>query len=136
MNNKIIAIIVILLIVFALGAIVFISGSKNQQKDTDRSLSQEADFQIGKINNVVVTEIGFEPSTLNIKVNDLVTWINDSGTAVTVNSSNHPTHTLNKLLNLGQFENSSTVQAFFEEPGTYSYHNHLKPEQRGTIIVE
>lgn len=136
MNNKVVAIVVILLIVLTLGAVIFISGNRDKQRVQENSLSQQENFEIGENIQVIVTEISFEPSNIEVNVNDVVTWVNNSGQVATVNSDSHPTHTLNKLLNLGQFDVGSTVQVFFTEPGTYPYHNHLNPVQKGVIIVK
>lgn len=85
---------------------------------------------------VTVGKDGFLPQTLIIKKGDTVVWINQSGENVTVNSDPHPTHNLHRFLNRGEFSQDSSVQVTFEETGTFSYHNHLNPSQRGTIVVE
>ncbi len=85
---------------------------------------------------IELTSNGFVPKTVTIKRGTRVIWLNKSGVDGTVNSDNHPTHQLYRLLNLGSFPVDFSVQLVFEEPGTYGYHNHFKPEQTGTIIVE
>ena len=85
---------------------------------------------------VIVNKDGFSPQSLTIKRGETVIWINQSGDTVTVNSDPHPTHNLYRFLNRGEFPSSSSVQVTFEQTGIYVYHNHLKPSQTGTIIVE
>lgn len=85
---------------------------------------------------VTVTAQGFEPKTVTIKAGTKVLWTNNSGATVTVTSALHPTHLLFPFLNLGEFSDGSTVEAVFDKPGTYKYHNHLDPSQTGTVIVE
>lgn len=65
-----------------------------------------------------------------------VVWVNNNGQAATVNSDPHPTHTLFPFLNLGGFEDGSSVSAKFDKVGVYTYHNHLDPTETGTVIVE
>ncbi|MCL4353860.1 cupredoxin domain-containing protein [Patescibacteria group bacterium] len=85
--------------------------------------------------SVLLTKSGFEPTELKIKAGTRVIWTNNSGGSATVNSDNHPAHLLYPFLNLGTFSSSSSVQLIFEKAGTYSYHNHLNPTQKGKVIV-
>lgn len=87
-------------------------------------------------NTVTLTANGFSPATLTIKAGDKVTWINKSGAAATVNSDPHPTHTNYPELNLGQFSDGESLSLTFPKAGTYGYHNHFNPTQKGTIIVQ
>ncbi len=86
--------------------------------------------------NITVNQDGFSPATLNIKVGTKATWTNKSGGPVAVNSDTHPTHTLWPFLNLGQISDSQSVSVVFDKAGTYTYHNHLTPSQKGTVIVQ
>lgn len=85
---------------------------------------------------VTLTPNGFSPTNLTIKAGSTVTWTNNSGQPATVNSDPHPTHTDYPPLNLGQFANGGTLSLTFTKPGTYGYHNHLNPSERGSIIVQ
>lgn len=87
-------------------------------------------------NEIRVTKDGFEPGHIEIKRDTVIVWYNESGDMISINSDQHPDHTLYPELNLGNLESGQNAQAFFTEPGTYTYHNDLKPEQRGTIIVQ
>jgi len=85
---------------------------------------------------VTLTSDGFSPATLTIKSGISVTWINKSGKIATVDSDPHPLHTAYSQLNLGNFADNKTLSLTFDKPGTYGYHNHLNPSNRGTITVE
>jgi plastocyanin len=85
---------------------------------------------------VQITANGYIPMDLTVKVGTTVTWINSSGTVVTVNSDNHPTHLLYSPLNLGKVNDGGSVSLRFDISGTYGYHNHLNPAQTGTITVQ
>lgn len=87
-------------------------------------------------NDVTLTTTGFQPDTLTVKVGIYVTWVNKSGKSATVNSDDHPTHIKYPFLNLGEFKPDSTLQTLFDKAGTYTYHNHFNPSQKGTIIVK
>ncbi len=85
---------------------------------------------------VNVTNSGFDPKLITVKRGEVVIWMNTTTKKATVNSDDHPTHKLNAFLNLGSFNAKSSVQAYFAEAGTYTYHNELNPSQKGTVIVE
>lgn len=87
-------------------------------------------------NTITLTASGFSPATLTIKKGQTVTWINQSGQDATVNSDPHPLHTDYLPLNLGTFSDGQVLLLTFPKSGTYGYHNHLNPSERGTIIVE
>lgn len=87
-------------------------------------------------NTVTLTANGFEPPSITVKAGEKVTWVNKSGQPATVNSDNHPTHLLFPFLNLGSFDDGGTLSVIVEKPGTYTYHNHLNPGDKGTIVAE
>lgn len=86
--------------------------------------------------NVTLTATGFNPQTLTVNKGTRIVWLNKSGTDGTVNSDNHPTNLLFPFLNLGRFSNDSSVSVMFTKSGKYTYHNALKPDQKGTIVVK
>lgn len=87
-------------------------------------------------NVVILTADGYSPATLTMKAGTAVTWTNNSGEEATVNSDPHPTHTDYPPLNLGRFAVGESLTLTFDKPGRYGYHNHLKPSEKGTIIVQ
>lgn len=124
--------------VLAVAVLVFVllkapapSGTKTEATPSVQPTTQPTNER-----TVNVTKIGFEPETLKVKVGTKVVWTNRSGGTVIVNSAVHPTHLLYPFLNLGGFEDGSSVEATFKNKGTYKYHNHLNPDQTGTVIVE
>lgn len=134
MNNKFLLIIV--LVVLLLGGFFLFSNrtNYNQNQTTQKQSTMPAKTVEGK--DVTVTKNGFEPQTVTIKVGQRVVWNNKSGETVTVNSDNHPTHLLWPFLNLGRFDDKSSVSVVFDKSGKYTYHNHLNASQTGTVIVE
>lgn len=141
MNNNKLLLAGLAVVVVVLAGVVFLGTkgnntanpvTQNQETNTVPTAAQE---QMTKT-DVAVTAQGFEPKTVTIKTGGKVVWTNNSGTAVTVNSALHPTHLLFPFLNLGEFSNGSTIEAVFDKPGIYKYHNHLNPDQTGSVIVE
>lgn len=85
---------------------------------------------------VTLTATGFNPDILTVKVGMTVTWINKSGEEAAIDSDPHPIHTSYPPLNLGTVADGASVSLTFDKAGTYHYHNHLNPSERGTIVVE
>ncbi len=85
---------------------------------------------------VMLTARGFEPMILTINAGTTVAWTNKSDTTGNVSSDDHPTHQKYPPLNLGDFPSGATVSLQFNEPGPYTYHDHLNPSTTGSIIVQ
>ncbi|MCL4366879.1 cupredoxin domain-containing protein [Patescibacteria group bacterium] len=112
-------------------------GWSQPQEAVQQPIQQLTPMQNNDTKNVVILDSsGFSPATLTIKAGFTVIWKNNSGQSATVNSDPHPIHTDYPPLNLGTFPNGGTLQLTFDKPGTYGYHNHLNPNEKGTIIVQ
>jgi plastocyanin len=86
---------------------------------------------------VNITNAGFDPSTVTVGVGSAVRWkITGTDKQASVNSDDYPTNRKYPEMNLGLFQSNSTVVHVFTKPGTYTYHNQLKPNEKGTVIVQ
>lgn len=114
------------------------TSSLSQQQQNPSGTAQNNSSNTNKQTEakVILSQNGFSPATLTVKAGTTVTWVNNSGMDATVNSDPHPIHTDYPPLNLGSFSDGQTLSLLFSTPGTYGYHNHLDPSQRGTIIVQ
>lgn len=140
MNTKLIGIVGVV-VVLVVAAIAVLSTKNTTQNNTSavtnpNPTAAQAVEEQSNSTDVTVTANGFEPKEITIKAGDKVTWTNESGTKVTVNSAVHPTHLLWPFLNLGSFENGQVVSVVFEKAGTYKYHNHFNASQVGSVTVE
>lgn len=104
------------------------------------SASQPADLNqvpASAQNTVTYTDSGFSPSTLTTKKGDTVTFKNMTSGNMWVVSSPHPTHT-----DYPEFDAKRTMvpgetyQFTFTKIGSWKYHNHTNPSERGTIVVQ
>lgn len=132
-QGKYLVIIVLIVASFSLGSFIF---RKNQNK-TIRSNTQTTQNNQPKINEneeiITVTKEGFSPPVLKIKTNTRVSWVNKSGKIVSIASKDNQN---NSSLNLGDFDNNTSVQAVFDKQGTYQYYNYLNSTQTGKIEVQ
>lgn len=133
--NKILLIIVALIV--ALGAFILLGNKKTAPAISTQSTAQPTVIKTNNpITTITLSDTGFVPKDIIVKTGTRVIWVNKSGKTATVNSDDHPTHRLYPFLNLGEFENSSSVQVVAEKTGKYSYHNHLNASETGTVTVE
>ncbi|MBI4009056.1 cupredoxin domain-containing protein [Candidatus Roizmanbacteria bacterium] len=151
MNNKtLIGIVVAVLVI--LGAVVVMKSQQTTQ--VAPSQSQEATTTVSpeeataspeittenammeKEVKVNLTDSGFDPQEITVKVGTKVVWVNKTDQTGNVSSAKHPTHLVYPPLNLGDFEPGESVSLVFNEAGSYGYHDHLNPSQFGKVVVE
>ncbi len=141
--NKII--ILFVLVILVLGGYFLIKNnakySTNQSVIPSPTIIQPTQTPINQpstnsAQTVTLTSSGFTPLSLTIKKGTKVVWTNKSGGVATVDSELHPTHLLYLPLNLGKFNDGETLNVTFAKEGTYTYHDHLHPTMKGTIVVE
>lgn len=154
-NSKKIIIAIVILCILLLAGIVILSSNKKPASIPQQSTpiiqptsSAQSGNQISPTiarpappvfsgtQTINVTKQGFEPSVITVKAGTFVNWNNKSGQEAAVASDPHPTHQTYIPLNLGTFPDRNGVSLIFNTPGTYGYHNHLNPSQKGTVIVE
>lgn len=86
---------------------------------------------------VKITEDGFTPKEALVKYGQTVTFENKDSKNRWPASNDHPQHTLyNEFDPLEPVKPRESWTFKFEKPGTWKYHDHLHPHQKGTIIVE
>lgn len=86
---------------------------------------------------VRATDNGYEPSSITVSVGTTVTFANESSRPVQTASAVHPTHqVLPEFDALRGFAPGESYSFTFQSAGTWRYHNHLRPQQTGVVIVE
>lgn len=80
---------------------------------------------------VSISGFSFQPSSMNVKVGDTVTWTNQDPTTHTVTADD------------GSFDSGNIASATggtyshtFTTVGTFSYHCAIHPSMKGTVVVE
>lgn len=89
-----------------------------------------------KIETVRYTNNGYDPAQLEVPIGTIVQFVNESDVEMWVASNEHPEHTI--LPTFDQFKSSAkgtTYSYVFDKAGSWSYHDHLKPDIVGTIKV-
>lgn len=87
---------------------------------------------------VEITSAHLSPVTLKIKAGQSVMWVNQDNEPHQIASDPYPSE--DSLADLNSMEPLATGESYtytFEQPGTYTYHDHLHPlALKGTIVVE
>lgn len=120
---------------------------------------------VSEENVIEITDTGFKPNSLTIKAGEVVTFISKATAPVWPAGDAHPTHDAypstayakegNQAKSFGSkacveygirkgdvFDPCELLlpeQTFsfrFNEKGTWGFHNHVRPEHTGTIIIE
>ncbi len=86
-------------------------------------------------NELRYTDSGFSPKSLTAKVGTTVRIINQSSGPLEFSSDDHPTHTKHPEFNLDTIQAGKEETLELKTAGTWGYHNHLKAEDIGTIVV-
>ncbi|MBI2590509.1 MAG: cupredoxin domain-containing protein [Candidatus Blackburnbacteria bacterium] len=134
---------VVVLLVLGGGYIIYRSfgnntSSLNTAVDRAQELVPTVSEQIENVNTqtVEIGANGYSPSSVTIKKGTKVTWKNEGSKMANVSSDPHPQHTSYAPLNLGNIQDQKSASLVFNETGTFNYHNHLQPSQKGSIIVQ
>ena len=128
---KVLAIAGALLLVLIMGLVLNISKPGTKRRDQN-SANQQVTAQIE------ITKNGFLPATITIPKGTKLTWTNKDDKPHRVASNPHPEHT--GLAGLDSKDvigiDGGTYSYTFDQPGEYTYHDHLNPLTNGTIIVQ
>ncbi|OGI71048.1 hypothetical protein A3B84_02490 [Candidatus Nomurabacteria bacterium RIFCSPHIGHO2_02_FULL_35_13] len=138
---------VLILVIIVLGGYFLLQNPEAQAPTTGTPISLPVTDQSVLVdeNVVVYSDTGYSPSTLNVKVGDIVTFKNNSSMSMWTASAMHPTHAVYPTTGgcLGStFDACKGVQpgdswSFkFDIVGSWKYHDHLKPSFFGTVVVK
>ena len=129
---------------------VFVLQSSEQEPGGEEIVKVES---LRDPNTITYSESGFFPAELVIQQGDTVTFRNDSSQKMWPATAVHPSHTVYPGSSIQKcfdeqaeksvlFDACSDIEEgqewsfMFNETGSWSYHNHRRWSERGTIIVE
>lgn len=128
------------------GLIVFVLNSQpetapnsdNNQAETPTG-SAERDNEVApnpsERMTVTITSNGFEPSTLTVKKNTVITVKNESGRTAQFASNEHPSHRDNPEMNIKTLAPGESDSYTATAVGKWGFHDHFDETQTGTITV-
>ena len=106
-------------------------GGESEQDSQEESPSPLSIMEEEKVLSIVANSgsNSYNPNPIEIKVGDMVTWINDDSSRHTVTSSNDSTFD-SDVLRTGE-----TFSFTFDNVGEYPYFCTLHPSMVGTVVV-
>lgn len=136
MGKSVLAIIAAVIIIGG-GYLVF-HKSPNKTATTTSSQSQSSNSSTSQSapNTIAYDGNKFSPATLTIKSGTMVTIKNTSSEDLQFQSDPHPTHTDDSDLNVGVVAPGQSKTFTVTNKGTFGYHDHLNPSEKGTITIE
>lgn len=115
-------------------AIIILFSTRNRTQSSANASTSLGQKHIAVIQ---ITTSGFIPSTIKIKPNTEVTWVNEDTAPHIVASDPYPTHTdLPSLVSPKALGNKETYTYLFTKPNTIHYHDDLHPLLSGLIQVK
>jgi plastocyanin len=143
MNKKVI---IGLAVVIVLGGAIWAFMAMKNQTPTDSTASDQpvgnnqsgtpSDTPSTSGTEIVYTDSGFSPKSLTVKTGTAIKITNKSSGPLEFSSDDHPTHTKHPEFNLDTISAGSAETLEAKTAGTWGYHNHLKAQDTGMIIVQ
>jgi plastocyanin len=144
-KNNIIAIVVVLVLLIA-GVLLFTSSNYSTLTNNNPGPQNTPTGSVsGNTVTVAYTDSGFSPKTVTVKKGDTVVFVDNASDAFRVASDPHPLHngypttggcvasTFDSCSNIAPGQSWPFV---FDIVGSWGYHNHLNPSEKGTVIVQ
>lgn len=85
---------------------------------------------------IIYTNSGFNPTNYTVKSGGTVTVQNDSNSVLDFASNDHPAHTDNSEMNIGEITSGTSATFMPKTAGTWGFHNHENDLHSGTLVVE
>lgn len=122
-----------ILVLIILSVIVFLRGKEEVTKEVSQNAVPSVTPTPPQGDTITVSAHGYVPEYLKIKRGMYINFGNFSETVINITSKDSAF----PPLNIGNVQNNDVTELIrFDKPGTYEYYNSLKPDQKGTIVVE
>lgn len=143
-QKKLLIFIIVILIVIAGGILAwyYLQDDLDNNTNTETTTNISNDTSLDTIkgapekNVVWVMDGTFNPSVVTTKVGDTITWVNKDEISRQVASDPHPSHSALPALESDPLSLGDEFSFTFNEAGTWYYHDHLSPINKGAVIVE
>jgi hypothetical protein len=113
---------------------ISITGSQNPQGVTKGGVVDKQ--SVAAEQHVYYKADGFHESVVYIKLGSTVIFHNESGREMWIASAPHPTHTAYPEFDQKKSVKQGELYRFtFAKVGAWKYHNHIFPDQTGTVVV-
>lgn len=153
MRGLIVAIGIVALL--AIAVFIFVNNGKKDNKTTQTTNSESSTDSNTSVSDtqtntgsetasgsvtITYTDSGFSPSKANLLKGGTITWVNNSSDILEVGVNPHPSHTDDRTITNNEFvltlQPGQSSDVVVNKTGTFGYHNHLNPDDTGTVVVQ
>ena len=137
-------IILTLVLVVAVAGAGFFVLSQDENKTAEQTSTPQATESVETTKpeegtqamTISFTDSGVSPSTSSISSGQVVTFKNDTSRVVQPASDPHPRHTDNPEFNVSTIQPGQSKTVTLTKTGSWGFHDHLDPDNSGTITVQ
>lgn len=137
--NKAVKLLLTLLVVAAIAVVIVLladrkdnSNSGTNNTNTTNSNTNES----GEVTTITYDGNSFSPANVTVAAGGKLKFVNNSDKTVEPSSDDHPTHTKNTELNVGDVEPGQSKEITVNTKGEWEMHNHYDASQKVTVKVE
>ncbi len=128
---------ILLLFIILVGGIILFITNKNHLLLNFKENTSIAPIYIGQTHLVLLTASGFEPTEVTISAGDQIEFKTTQDSPFWPASDLHPSHGIYPEFDPQQEVSSTDSWTFqFLKNGRWKYHDHLRPQFRGVIVVK
>ncbi|MBI5037986.1 MAG: cupredoxin domain-containing protein [Candidatus Kerfeldbacteria bacterium] len=138
MNNKTLALVLIILVIVVGGFIAWylLQNDESATTNLNNAVSTVANRQRPPESTVWIIDGNFSPSVITIRSGESVTWVNQDETARQVSSMAVGDSSAGSLFKSEELTTDESFTHTFDTAGTWSYYDELNPIKSGQVIVE
>lgn len=130
-RNTILIIVGVVVAILAIGLFIFFTQARRTSTtETTQTTQTEASSA-----TITFTDDGVSPDALSVSAGTQVTVRNNSSRDVQFSSDDHPTHQLNREMNLEVLSPGESASYRASNVGTWLFHDHLNERVTGRVIV-
>lgn len=126
----------VLIVIVAAAAIVLLVGRKDDGGTNEPNTNNTNSSESGTATTITYDGDTFTPASVTVSVGSTLKFVNESDETVEPSSDDHPTHTKNPELNVGDVEPGQSKEITVDTTGEWEMHNHYDAGQKMTVRVE
>lgn len=126
-------ILALVLVVAVAVAVVVLVGRKD---DNGNGSNNTNTGESSAVTTITYDGSGFSPANVTVAAGSKLKFVNNSDKTVEPSSDDHPTHTKNTELNVGDVEAGQSKEITVNTKGQWEMHNHYEASEKLTVTVE
>jgi plastocyanin len=112
-----------------------VSSTRLSERVANQTCGLATGIEVAAKEDIRITDSGFEPQTIAIKVGETVRWTNTSGTTQAIASDPHTSHTMCYGMSSSDLKTGDGYSFTFAKAGTWTYHDEHVGRFTGSVLV-